>query len=198
MVEPGEAMKRIAVIPALLGGATMPDKHLILVDGSPMLFYAVEACRESGVFDDIYINSENEIFGKMAQMLGVRFDKRDAERGGSACSMSNGRHHCLSARCPALEHLLIDVMARQGPSHVVLVNPTSPLLRAETIRAFVSMLAQKGYDSLISQQQATAACHAPAPLVAAAEVSAPAWPTESLKSRTFVIGGWPSTSFIEA
>ncbi len=194
-----EAMKRIAVIPARLGGVTLPDKHLILVDGAPMLFYAVEACRDSGVFDDIYINSENEIFGKMAQMLGVKFYKRDPERGGSACSMGNGRQCCVKTRCSVFDHLLFDFMERPGPSHVVLVNPALPLLKSDTIRAFVSMLTQDGYDSLISPQLAAATCHAPAPIVVAADVSsAPAWPAESLQSRAFAIGGWNRTSCLEA
>ena len=38
------------------------DKNLLLVDGRPLSSYVINACKKSGVFDEIYLNSEHEIF----------------------------------------------------------------------------------------------------------------------------------------
>ena len=60
-------MKNIAVIPIALGSKRIPDKNLVLVDGFPMVHYVVKACKESKVFDEIYINSEHSIFENIAE-----------------------------------------------------------------------------------------------------------------------------------
>ena len=63
------------MIPAALGSQRIPDKNLVLVDGHPMMFYVVKACIASGAFHDIYINSEHDIFKKIADDFGVKLRK---------------------------------------------------------------------------------------------------------------------------
>src|SRR3989344_2379938 len=84
-----EMPKKVAMIPLLLGSTRVKDKNLILVNGQPLVYYAIKACKESGAFDEIYLNSEHEIFRRFAQEYGVKFYKRDPSRGGSACSMKS-------------------------------------------------------------------------------------------------------------
>ena len=65
--------KIVAVIPVLLGSSRIPDKNIILVNGYPLSFYVAKACKKSGIFDEIYINSEDLIFERIAQQLNVKF-----------------------------------------------------------------------------------------------------------------------------
>src|SRR5262249_37584230 len=130
--ELGEKMKRVAMIPALLGSQRIPDKNLVLVDGYPMMFRVVEACKNSGAFDEIYINSEHGIFRDWAQMMGVKFYQRPATRGGSACTMKNKSRQCSGDRCQTHDHFLYDFMTHlKEPSYLALIHTTSPLLSAE-------------------------------------------------------------------
>ena len=57
-------MKKVALIPVLLGSTRIPDKNLLLVDGYPMAFYVARACQKAGAFDEIYLNSEHDIVEK--------------------------------------------------------------------------------------------------------------------------------------
>ncbi len=122
-------MKKVALIPVLLGSTRIPDKNLLLVDGYPMAFYVARACQESGIFDEIYINSEHKIFEKIAEVLGVKFYRRSPERGGSACTMSNKSRQCAGTRCQTHDHFLFDFMQSVESSYLALAHTTSPLLR---------------------------------------------------------------------
>ncbi len=149
-------MKKIAMIPALLGSTRIADKNLLLIDGSPMLFYVVEACKEAGIFDEIYVNSEHDIFGQMANMLGVQFYRRNPERGGSSCTMQNKSVACHESRCQVHDHFLYDFMASMDPCIMVMAHTTSPLLTAHTIRDFTETLIEGDYDSLFSVEERNA------------------------------------------
>ena len=62
-------MRKVALIPILLGSTRIPDKNLLMVDGYPMVYYVTRACKEAGIFDEIYLNSEHDIpaiFSKMS------------------------------------------------------------------------------------------------------------------------------------
>ena len=82
-------MKKVALIPILLGSTRIPDKNLALVDGYPMVFYVARACKQANMFDEIYINSEHKVFERVAAMLGVKFYHREPSHGGSACTMTS-------------------------------------------------------------------------------------------------------------
>ena len=101
-------MKKVAIIPALLGSKRVHDKNLILVDGYPLMYYVVDACKKSKAFDEIYINSSDIVFKKMADELGVKFYHRKNEYGGSLCTMENSSRDCKGRRCSVHDHFLYD------------------------------------------------------------------------------------------
>jgi CMP-N-acetylneuraminic acid synthetase len=51
-------MKIVAMIPCRLGSQRVPKKNLRLLNGKTLSQWVIEACIESNVFDDIFINSE--------------------------------------------------------------------------------------------------------------------------------------------
>jgi CMP-N-acetylneuraminic acid synthetase/quercetin dioxygenase-like cupin family protein len=192
-------VKRIALIPILLGSSRIPDKNLVLVDGYPMVFYAVRACQQSGVFDEIYINSEHEIFEPIARMLDVKFYQRRPESGGSMCTMSNKSRQCSRTRCQTHDHFLSDFMQSVQSTYLALVHTTSPLLRPETIRDFVRFLEDGGYDSLFSiEERFTETLFKGQPLNFSLSKKIPTQTLSPLQMITWALSGWKVTSFLES
>ena len=72
--------KIIAMIPVRLGSKRIKSKNLRLINGKPLVSYILEATIDANkkykLFDDIYINSEADIFNKIADEYGVKFYKR--------------------------------------------------------------------------------------------------------------------------
>jgi CMP-N-acetylneuraminic acid synthetase/mannose-6-phosphate isomerase-like protein (cupin superfamily) len=145
-------MKKIALIPALLNSTRVPNKNLLLVDGFPLMYYVIDSCKKSGIFDEIYVSSDELVFQPIAEHLGVKFYHRKKENGGSACTMKNSSRDCLRTRCSIHDHYLYDFMTSQQCSdmdYVVQVHTTSPLLEPTTIKKFTETLVTK-FDSLVS------------------------------------------------
>ena len=144
-------MKKVAIIPALLNSTRVPNKNLILVDGFPLIHYVVKACKESGSFDEIYINSDALIFKQIAEQLGVKFYHRKETNGGSACTMVNNSKDCVGNRCTIHDHFLMDFIDNVECDFLVQVHTTSPLINPDTIFGFCETL--EGYDSLVTVEQ---------------------------------------------
>jgi CMP-N-acetylneuraminic acid synthetase/quercetin dioxygenase-like cupin family protein len=192
-------LKNVAMIPVLLGSTRIPGKNLILVDGHPLISYVVRACQESGMFDEIYINSENELFRQIAQMLGVSFYQRQPQRGGSACEMSNKSRQCQSVRCQTHDHFLFDIMEKLGPCNMAMVHTTSPLVRPETIKSFMDLLEKDGYDSLFSVEQRFVESRFDGqPLNYSTGVKAPTQTLQPIQMLTWGLSAWKTQSFMDS
>ena len=76
-------MNVIAVIPARMGSERLPIKNLALLNGSPLVSYAVEAAKASGVFSRVVLNSDGGIFEKVSERYGAEFYLRPQELGSS-------------------------------------------------------------------------------------------------------------------
>jgi CMP-N-acetylneuraminic acid synthetase/quercetin dioxygenase-like cupin family protein len=146
-------MKKIAVIPILLGSKRIKDKNLLLVDGEPLVNYALRACIESKAFDDIYINSEHDIFKKVADNFGVKFYKRKSENGGTKCTMKNHSADCKGERCQVHDHYLYDFISNIEADYYFQVHTTSPLIKSETIKKFVNLLCKSYTEKLFAIEE---------------------------------------------
>lgn len=127
--------KRVAMIPARMGSQRVKMKNLRLINGKPLIWYAINNCKEAGVFDEIYVNSESEIIGDYAIKQGVKFYKRPAE---------------LAANNATNDGFGLDFMNAIECDTVIQVNPTSPFLSPSEIRAFVKDMEAHGYETLHS------------------------------------------------
>jgi len=145
--------KCIAMIPMLLGSTRIPDKNTLLVNGYPFVHYVVEACKKSGVFDEIHINSEHEELRGMIENLGVKFYLRDAKHGGSACEMQSKSRICQKDRCQVHDHYLIDFMENIKSEYLVQIHTTSPLIKPATVKQFADTLIKKKHNSLFAVEE---------------------------------------------
>ena len=148
--------KTIGMIPVLLGSTRVPDKNLILVNGKILCSYSIAACSKSNAFDEIYLNSENQIFAEVAEKENVGFYYRKPGHGGTVCKQETKSRSCNGNRCVINEHYLYDFMKTIECDYLFQVNATSPLLKPDTISSFVSTIIENDYDCLFSVKRTKA------------------------------------------
>lgn len=127
--------KIVAMIPARRGSMRLKAKNLALLNGRPLVSYAIEAAKKSGVFDRIVLNSEDDIFFDIAKEYGVEFYKRPA----------------AFANSTAKSDTVVQDFILHNPCDIVAwVNPTSPLQTADEIKAVIGHFVKEGLDTLIT------------------------------------------------
>lgn len=132
-----------AMIPARAGSERLKFKNLRLLRGKPVISYAIEAAKASGVFDSIRVNSEHPVFGKLAERHDIGFHLRPGPLGGS------------DARS---DDVVADFMRAVPGDVLVWVNPIAPLQPAGEIRQVVEHFVAEGYDSLITVKDEQVHC----------------------------------------
>lgn len=135
--------KIICMIPARLGSQRVPKKNLRLLNGKPLIAYSIEAAQTAGVFNEIYINSEAEIFRDIADEWGVCFYKRPPE---------------LASNSAINDEFVHDFIQNVSGDMIVQVLPTSPLIFPKEIKAFVETMQSGQYDTLVSVVDHQIAC----------------------------------------
>lgn len=190
----------IAMIPVLLGSTRVPDKNIILVDGKVLCSYTIDACKASSAFKTIYLNSEDDIFKSIAEKEGILFHNRPQECGGRACQQSTKSRNCAGKRCVINEHYLYNFMTSGTQAeYVCQINATSPLLKPETIKAFVDTLVEGKYDSLFAAQEIRAeSFFQGTPISFSLQYKYPSNEIEPISTICWAIAGWRCEAFIEA
>ena len=125
-----------AMIPARYGSTRLKLKNLALIDGKPMISYAINAAKNSNAFEKIFLNSEHKIFSDIAKRYEVDFYKRKRELGGSSIKADNVVYDFI------LKHPEADIVAW--------VNPTSPLQTDKEISNICNFFVKNNLDSLIT------------------------------------------------
>ena len=135
--------KIIAMIPARMGSTRLIMKNLALLKGKPLIYYAIKAAKETGIFDRIIVNSENEIFKEIADRYGVEFYKRPAGLASSGAKSDS---------------VVYDFIKNNPCDIVVWVNPASPLQSGSEIREIVDYFLKRKLDSLITVKNEKVHC----------------------------------------
>lgn len=128
----------VAMIPARLGSKRIKSKNLRLLAGKPLVCHVADKCRQAGVFDDIYINSEADVFAGIADEYGIKFYKRPEHLAGDQATN---------------DMFVLDFISSVKCDIIIQVNPTSPLITVEDIKRFVSTMVEGGYDTLHSVKE---------------------------------------------
>ncbi|MBQ8698720.1 MAG: acylneuraminate cytidylyltransferase family protein [Schwartzia sp.] len=127
--------KMIAMIPARLGSKRIPKKNLRYLAEKPLIQYPIDLALQSGCFEEVWVNTESEALGTIAEKLGVRFHRRPPE---------------LATDTATNRDFTYEFLQKHPCDYVVMVNTTSPLLRQETIQSFVHYLDENDYDTVLS------------------------------------------------
>jgi CMP-N,N'-diacetyllegionaminic acid synthase len=129
------------VIPARGGSKGIPRKNLAPLAGRPLLAYTCDAARASRTLTRVMVSTDDAEIAAVAARHGVEAPfLRPAALAADDTPMLDVLVHLLSA------------LAEQAytPEVVVLLQPTSPLRRAEHIDAAVQLLTSSGADSVVT------------------------------------------------
>lgn len=135
--------KIVAMIPARLGSQRVPKKNLRFLNGKPLISYSIESAKQSEIFDEIYINSEADIFSEIADEQDIKFYKRPAE---------------LSSNSSINDDFAFDFVKNISGDILVQLLPTSPLITPQEIREFTLRMIDENYDTLVSVEDHQIAC----------------------------------------
>lgn len=67
-----------ALIPARGGSKRLPRKNILDLGGKPMLAHPIEAAHASGLFDQVYVSTEDEEIARVAERYGAAIIERPA------------------------------------------------------------------------------------------------------------------------
>ena len=127
--------KIIAMIPARIGSERLKYKNLALINGKPLISYAINAVKKSKFVDEIYINSDDEIFSKIASRYKVNFYLRPKILGSS---------DTLS------DDVVNDFMIKHKSELLLWINPIAPLQDYKDIDKCIKFFQKNKSDSLIT------------------------------------------------
>lgn len=128
--------KIYAMIPARIGSQRLKYKNLAMICGKPLIYYAIESAKKSKVFDRIIINSDHEVFSKIAKRYNVEFYKRP--------------HHLGSSKTRS-DDVVADFMENFSNGNIVAwVNSIAPLQDFKEISKVINFFVKNDFDSLIT------------------------------------------------
>ncbi len=127
--------KIVGHIPARGGSKRVPAKNLRYLAGKPMLAYAIDCARESGVFDEIYVNTESHTIAALAEQCGVKVYRRPEHLGSDTTTGDD---------------FTADFMETMKPSTLVMVSPVCPLVQPSDVREGVELFRNSDCDTLIT------------------------------------------------
>jgi len=132
-------VKVLGLIPARGGSKGIPGKNIRLLCGKPLIQYAYEGAVASGALDRVILSTDDEDIAAVARGFGLEVPfLRPATFADDKSPMIDVAIHALNA------------LRESGyaPDALLLLQPTSPLRRAEHIREAVRLL--DGHDAVCS------------------------------------------------
>ena len=131
-------MKIVAMIPARIGSERLKYKNLRLLAGKPVISYAVNAAKEAKIFDNIVINSDEQIFKEIADKNNVEFYLRPKFLGGSTIQSDD---------------VVFDFLKHHVCDLLVWVNPIAPLQTGAEINKAINFLIKNKFDTVITSKK---------------------------------------------
>ncbi|WP_252229315.1 acylneuraminate cytidylyltransferase family protein [Clostridium sp. ZBS15] len=127
--------KLIAMIPARMGSKRILKKNIRYLFDKPLIQYPIDLALESNAFESVWVNTESEKLGEFSKSMGANFHKRPEE---------------LSTDEATNRDFVYEFLKNHNCDYVVMINPTSPLLRKETMDNFVKFLNNNDFDTILS------------------------------------------------
>lgn len=134
-------MRALGVIPARGGSRGIPQKNLRRIAGQSLLAYTAAAARGSRRLERTILSTDDAAIAEAGRTLGLDVPfMRPADLADDVTPM-----------LPVLQHAVREMTARGfAADAVVLLQPTSPLRRAEHIDAAVDLLESTGADTVVT------------------------------------------------
>lgn len=131
----------IAIIPARGGSKRIPRKNIKLFHGKPIIAYAIELARNSGIFDHVIVSTDDNEVAEIAECFGATVPWLRSNE------LSDDYSSTLSVIRDAVLRLESDKLNFEN---VCCIYPTTPLLSDKYIKKALILLSEGGWDYVIS------------------------------------------------
>lgn len=128
-------MKILAMIPARMGSKRIPKKNIRIFGDKPLMAHAILQTVTSGVFSEVWVNTEDSLLGNIGLEYGAYFHQRPKK---------------LSSDTATNQHFVKEFLEKHPCDFVVMINTTSPLISTSTIKRFVNAVLQDRFDTVLS------------------------------------------------
>lgn len=131
-------MKIVAMIPARIGSERLKYKNLRLLGDKPVISYVIKAAQESKIFNNIVINSDEQLFEEIAERYNVEFYLRPKHLGSSTTQS---------------DEVVFDFLKYHSCDLLVWVNPIAPLQTGTEIKKAVNFMIKNKFDTVITSKK---------------------------------------------
>jgi CMP-N-acetylneuraminic acid synthetase len=118
----------------------LKKKNLLEIGGVPMIVRAMRKVAKLSCFDEVWVNSESEVFGDLARSEGISFHKRPEVLGNNVSTS---------------EQFVQEFLEKHPCDYLVQVHSIAPLLTSGEASSFVERLVAEDYNTLLSGMDAT-------------------------------------------
>lgn len=134
-------MNNLAIIPARSGSKGLKDKNIKLLNGKPMISYSIEAAKDAGIYSHIFVSTDSEKYGAIAEEYGAEVPFYRSARNASDMASS---WDVVKEVLLKYKKLGVDF------DTFTLLQPTSPLRDSRDIQSAYSLLIEKNAIAVIS------------------------------------------------
>lgn len=101
----------------------------------PLIQYPIDLALQSNQFESVWVNTESKELGEACKRLGVQFHERPAELANDKATNRD---------------FVYEFLCKHECDYVIMMNPTSPTLRKETVDKFIEFVQNNDYDTVMS------------------------------------------------
>lgn len=131
----------LAIIPARSGSKGLKDKNIKELNGKPMIAYSIETAKNSSIFDDIIVSTDSQQYANISLEYEASVPFLRPEYLSTDTATTND----------VVEYTIKELMKlRKEYDYFVILQPTSPLRKAEDILGAVKLLFEKNANSVVS------------------------------------------------
>lgn len=133
--------KILIVIPARGGSKGIPKKNIRLMNGKPLISYAIRTALASSFQPEVYVSTDSDEIADISVKYGAKVIKRDGSLARDATTLD-----------PVIYDALIRIEKENCCKYdlVVTMQPTSPLTKSITLDNAIKTFSEKKYNTLIS------------------------------------------------
>jgi len=175
----------IAMIPARIGSTRLKMKNLALIDGMPLVYYAISAAKNAKVFKRIILNADAGVFEDIASRYGIELYLRPPSLGGSEIKS---------------DAVVADFMESYSCDAVAWINPIAPFQTGSQISQMIKKFFAEKLDTLhtVKREQVHAAFQGTPINFSEDEIFARTQDLKPVEIFAYSLMMWRSTSFLEA
>lgn len=131
----------LVVIPARGGSKGIPRKNLRLLKNKPLISYSIGVAKESQYVDDVVVTTDDSQIALIAEKFGASVVRRSEELSTDEVLLDPVIHDAMIQK----EKLAFDEY-----DIIITLQPTSPLIKAETLDKVIEKFEDFSVDSVIS------------------------------------------------